>query len=317
VIGVGNKVSHSFVKRIAAYGGGVSHIANDFSTLPQVVFQAIADEPQKKPREEAAYVPALARGSEVLAGFPDRSFPPVKAYVESDLKKGARVELTLPHDGNHSPLLASWRYGKGKAAVFTADQAGRWSKEWIPWGGLERFWGEVFAWLKPERDLLPLHEVRVNVTEDQPVLDFYVYSQEFDGHVFRYTYSGPKGIEGKGLLQRLAPGHYQSKLPFVASGDYRIELKEERQDRLIPYPIAGFSLPVKAKGDVYMAGLNLTLLDQIAQTTGGEVNSGPEKAPTTGHAAVKVTFFRPYFVSLAALLFLFEVFFRRFFLGEI
>jgi hypothetical protein len=316
-VGIGNGVNEAFIKRIATYGDGVYHIATNLSELPQIVFQVIAQKAPDIKRQEKAYVPALARGSEILAGLPDRSFPPLKGYIESELKKGARLELMLPHDATTSPLLASWRYGKGKSAVFTSDQGGRWSKDWIAWGGLERFWGKVFDWLRPERGSLPAHEVRINMVEDQPVLDFYLYSQEFDGNVFRYSYSSAESGKGEGTLNRLAPGHYQSKLPFASPGDYRIELKEERRGRLVGYPVAGFTLPVKAKGDVYKDGFNLTLLDQIAESTGGSINFRPEQEPRTVYTAAKVTFFRPYFIFLAALVFLLEVFFRRFFLREI
>jgi hypothetical protein len=314
-VGIGNGVDIAFIKRIATYGGGVYHLADTPSKLPQVVFQAIAEEPQKT-RQEKDYAPTLARGAEILAGLPERSFPPVKGYVESEIKKGARLELVLPHDGTTSPLLASWRYGRGKAVVFTGDQAGRWSKDWIPWTGLERFWGKIFDWLAPERETLPPHEVRLNLVDEQPVLDFYLYSQEFDGNVFRYSYSGPKGDRGEGLLKRRAPGHYQSGLPLITPGDYRIEIKEERRGQLVGYPVAGFTLPVKAKGDIYKDEFNLPLLDQIAHSSGGAFNSRPDPAPTTGYSGAKVTFLRSYFIFLAALVFLAEVFLRRFFLGE-
>jgi hypothetical protein len=315
-VGIGRGVSESFVKRIATYGDGVYHIATNLSELPQIVFQVIGQKAPEVKRQEKDYVPALARGSEILAGLPERSFPPLKGYVESEIKKGARLDLALPHDSATSPLLVSWRYGKGKAAVFTADHAGRWSKDWIPWGGLERFWGKVFDWLAPERETLPAHEVRINLVDEQPVLDFYLYSQEFDGNVFRYSYSAPKGGQGEGLLKRQAPGHYQSRLPFTIPGDYRIEIKEERRGRIVGYPVAGFTLPVKVKGDVYKDGFNLPLLDQIAHSSGGAFNSGPEPAPTRGYSGARVTFFRHHFIFLAAFVFLLEVFFRRFFMGE-
>jgi uncharacterized membrane protein len=315
-VGIGNGVNEAFIKRIATYGDGASHIATNLSELPQIVFQVIAQKAPDVEKKEEDFVPALARGSEILAGLPERSFPPLKGYVESELKKGARLDLTLPHEGTTPPLLASWRYGKGKTAVFTADQAGRWSKDWIPWGGLERFWGKVFDWLAPEREILPAHEARINLVDEQPVLDFYLYSQEFDGNVFRYSYSGPQTAQVEGLLKRQAPGHYQSRLPFTTTGDYRIEIKEERRGGIVGYPIAGFTLPVKAKGDVYKDGFNLPLLDQIAHSSGAAFNSGPDQAPTMGYSGAKMTFLRPYFMFLAALVFLLEVFFRRFFIGE-
>jgi uncharacterized membrane protein len=311
-IGIGNGMNEAFVKRIAAYGDGVAYIARNLSVLPQIVFQLIAQQAPEPRRQQKDFIPAAARGSDILAGFPD-SFPPVKGYVETELKQGARLDLMLPHEGKNSPLLASWRYGKGKAAVFTADQAGRWSKEWIPWAGLERFWGKVFDWLRPEREALPAHEARINLVDGRPELEFYLYSQESDGNNFRYSYRSAKNILGEGMLKRLAPGYYQAALPFTAPGDYRIELKEERGGRIIGYPAVGYTLQVQEKGDVFKDGFNLALLEQIAQSTGGAINPGPREEQKMELSQVKVTFLRSYFICVAALLFLFEVFFRRFF----
>ncbi len=315
-VGIGNGVNEAFIKRIATYGDGASHIAKNLSELPQILFQLVAQKTPEAPRQQKDFHPVAARDSQILAGLPE-AFPPVKGYVETELKKGARLDLSLPRDGKNSPLLASWRYGKGRAAVFTADQAGRWSKDWIPWAGLERFWGKVFDWLRPEREMLPAHEARINLVDHRPVLDFYLYSQESDGNIFRYSFSGSKGSQGDGILNRVAPGHYRSELPFNAPGDYRVALKEERRGRIVDYPVVGYTLPVEAKGDVFKDGFNLRLLEQIARSTGGIINPGPEQEQKTEYTAVKVTFLRSYFIFLAALLFLMEVFFRRFFLREI
>jgi hypothetical protein len=301
--------------RITKYGGGFFHHTTDASTLPQIVAQQVPQRAPEAKRQDRDYMPALAKGSQILAGLPERSFPPVKGYVEAELKPGARLDLMLPHDGTSSPLLASWRYGKGKAAVFTSDQAGRWSKDWIAWPGLERFWGKVFAWLPPERELLPAHEARINRLDGPPVLDFYLYGEESDGNVFRYTFQGIGG-RGEGLLKRVAPGHYQSELPFTGPGDYRIELKEERRGRTVSYPIVGYTLPVEAKVDVFKNGFNLPLLDQIAQFTGGTINPGPSQEQKREYTPPKMTFLRSYFILLAALIFILEIFFRRFFLVE-
>jgi hypothetical protein len=90
-------------------------------------------------------------------------------------------------------------------------------------------------------------------------------------------------------------------------------LNEERRGRIVDYPVVGYTLLVKAKGDVFKDGFNLRLLEEISRSTGGTINPGPEQEQKTEYTAVKVTFLRSYFIFLAALLFLMEVFFRRFF----
>lgn len=74
---------------------------------------------------------------------------------------------------------------------------------------------------------------------------------------------------------------------------------------------------MEAKGDVFKDGFNLRLLEEIARSTGGTINPGPEQEQKTEFTLVKMTFLRSYCIFLAALLFLMEVFFRRFFLREI
>jgi hypothetical protein len=118
------------------------------------------------------------------------------------------------------------------------------------------------------------------------------------------------------MLKRLAPGYYQAALPFTAPGDYRIELKEERGGRIISYPAVGYTLQVQEKGDVFKDSFNLALLEQIAQSTGGTINPGSGEGQKMELSQVKVTFLRSYFIFLAALFFLLEVFFRRFWSGK-
>ena len=131
-------------------------------------------------------------------------------------------------DERRVPLLASWNYGKGKAVAFTTDLSGRWSREWIQWPALERFWGKVFDWLQPTKESLPPHEVRINLLKNQPVLDLYLSDERADSSLFRYSFSS-KGGKREGVLQRLAPGHYQATLPISIPGDYRIELTAEQR----------------------------------------------------------------------------------------
>jgi Ca-activated chloride channel family protein len=309
VVGIGRGVDEAFVKRIATYGGGVYHIADDLSKLPELVFKHIAQKPPETPPQPKDFVPVAARGSEIVASLPERSFPAVKGYVASELKKGARLDLMMP-DGKNSPLLASWKYGKGKAAALTIDLAARWSKDWISWGGLERFWGRVFDWLRPEREGLPPHEARINLAGARPVLDFYLYGAESDGNSFRYSYSGAGN--GDGALKRLAPGHYQAELPLSAPGDYRIELKEERCGQLVAYPPLGYTLAAPPVGEIFRGEFNLPLLERIARSTGGTINPGPDLEDKGVETLTKVTPLRPYFILVSALLFLSEIFFRRF-----
>jgi hypothetical protein len=55
-------------------------------------------------------------------------------------------------------------------------------------------------------------------------------------------------------------------------------LNKERRGRIVDYPVVGYTLPVEAKGDVFKEGFNLRLLEEIAWSTGGAINSGPKRS---------------------------------------
>lgn len=315
-VGVGRGVDEALVKRIATYGGGSYYIPKDLNDFPTFRFDREQKTPPGSSRAQAQeFRPVAAANSEILTPFLPQPFPSVRGYVESELKRDARLDLMVQSEGKNHPLLASWNYGKGKVVVLTIDQSGRWSRDWIAWGGLERFWGRVFDWLKPQREALPPHEARINQSGDQVILDFYLYAPEFDGNLFRYAYTGPKAVKGEGMLKRLAPGHYQAALPFTASGDYRVELREERHGRTLTYPPLGYTRRPEIKAEVPTSDFNVALLDRIARGTGGAMNPAAETPPRLEPIAPQVKSVHSYLILAAALLFLGEVFVRRLFLN--
>jgi len=312
-VAIGGEVDIPLLKRIAQYGGGFFHHTYDPTTLPQIVLQQMQDKPEAKQPAERHVTPLPVKGSELLAGFAERSYPAIQGYVETEVKPGARLDLALSGEVK-APLLASWNYGKGKALAFTTDLHGGWSREWLRWGGLERFWAHLFEWLQPLRESLPPHEVRINQTNSRLVLELYLYADGHDRSLFRYSLSG-KGRKDEGTLTRLAPGHYQAMLPQVSPGDYRIALVEERQTGQLTYPPLGYTLAFDPRAEIVRGEFNIALLEKLVRATGGELNPKDAEALKTPVESYRI--FQPlrfYFVSLAAVLFLAEIFFRRFFL---
>ncbi|HEY6197849.1 MAG TPA: VWA domain-containing protein [Candidatus Binatia bacterium] len=311
-VGVGRGVDEALVKRIGTYGGGVYHIPKDLNDFPTLRFEQGQRPPPTAAQAQAQeFMPIPSRNSEILAPLEAQPFPRVRGYVEAELKPAARLDLRVQNKDKSSPLLASWSYGKGKVAVLTIDQSGRWSRDWIGWSGLERFWGRVFDWLKPQGVALPPYEARIDRSGDQVQLDFFLYSAESDGNPYRYSYSGPRGEKGDGALKRLAPGHYQAALPFAAAGDYRVELKEDRRGRAISYPALGYTRPPEATSEAPTGNVNIALLQRIARATGGSINPAMEAEARTQKPPATVRYLQSYLILAAALLFVAEAFIRR------
>ncbi|HEX9146575.1 MAG TPA: hypothetical protein VGA09_20075, partial [Candidatus Binatia bacterium] len=209
----------------------------------------------------------------------------------------------------------SWHYGRGKSLAWTTDLDGRWSRSWIQWQELQKFWDKVFAWLRPAEEPIPAHEARVSVAEYQPMLDLYVYEEASVNSRFRFSLSG-KGAKSDGTLKKLADGHFQTALPIHAPGDYRIEVTEERKNRQISYPPIGYTLSYLFDSEIPRREFNNNLLAKLARSTGGEIN--PESSQTNRNREFSSTSqpIKQPLIVVAFLLFIFEVALRKLFFME-
>jgi len=310
-VAISGEADVRIMKRLAQYGGGLFHHVVDPSTLPQIVLEQLQDKPKDEPQNEGPLIPFQERGSELLAGFGQKAYPSVLGIMETDLKRGAQQDLLVQKQERRLPLLASWRYGRGKSVVFTIDLEGRWSRNWIPWGGLQGFWGRILEWLNPpEENLVPAHEARVSFAENRSILDLSIYEEGSANSQYRFTISG-KGGKSEGTLDKLAPGHYQVALPIFDPGDYRIDLLEERSGRKIPFPPIGYTLAYDKSSELPRPEFNTRLLARLAQASGGEINPksvGMEKTDIVSKSYEPI---RQPFIILAFCLFLIEVALRK------
>ncbi len=316
-IAIGSDADIRIMKRISQYGGGLFHYTLDASTLPQIVLQQLQDSPKEEPRAEKEFTVTQERGSEVLAGFSSRSYPNLRGYMDTELKRNAHLDLSISREEGKAPLMASWHFGRGKSLVWTSDLDGRWSRSWIQWQELQKFWAKVLGWLSVEQEPVPSHEARVSVSEHQPILDLFVYEEASLDSRFRFSIKG-KGGKNDGILKKLATGHFQAALPISAPGDYQIELTEERKNRQIPYPVIGYTLSSYAfDGEIPRPEFNNQLLAKLARETGGEINPPLPSQPTTQREmAASYKPMRPPLIVTALLIFIFEIALRKFVFAE-
>ena len=314
-IAVGSEADIRVMKRISQYGGGLFHYTLDPSTLPQIVLQQLDDKPKDEPSRDRDFTPVQERGSELLASFPGKFYPSVRGYMETDLKRGAHLDLTIPRDDGKAPLLASWRYGKGKSVALTADLEGRFTRNWIQWGGLPKFWEKILDWLRPGDEPIPLHEARVSLVGNQPVLDLFVYEEASADSQFRFSIDG-KGGTANGTLGKLAPGHYQSNLAIATPGDYRIAVSEDRHGRSIPFPPLGYTLAYDLTREQLRPYFNTDLLAKMAQVSGGEINPTSFEGLRNQQVTRNYTPIRQPLVILALILFFLEIAFRNLVISE-
>jgi len=317
-VAISNEADVRIMKRISQYGGGLFHHVVDPTSLPQIVLEQLQDKSRDEPLDNKPLIPVLGTGSELLAGFGIRNYPAVLGYMETELKRGAQADVVIPRDDRRAPLLASWRYGGGKAVALTIDLEGRWSRNWIPWGNLQGFWGKILDWLSPAEDAeIPAHEARVSLADNRSILDLSVYEDASANSQFRFSLTGKgKGAKIEGSLIKLAPGHYQAVLPITAAGSYRVDLTEDRGGRRITFPPIGYSLAYDSGSELPRSEFNQRLLARMAEATGGEINPGPADRLTATSSTMSYQPVRQPLIVLAFVLLLLEITLRRFVFNE-
>ena len=307
-IAVGEEPNLRLLSRVADYGGGAFHHASDPSTLPDLFVNELDTEEDEKTMVEQTLTPVPNWDSPLLKDLGSRSLPPVKGYVETELKKGARLDLALRANGKRPPLMASWSYGQGKAAAFTSDANGRWSAPWVSWEGFSKFWAQTLRWSLPEAKRKESHfSVELGYDERGLLIDLFSYGASEEGRVAFAKVTGPSKNEASFPLERLAPGHYQGAYPTTKEGDYRLTVTLPSGETLGPL---GYTLPPLRPREVPQPQPNLPLLETLAQATGGSMNpdlatlvqpiSPPEQRPLL-----------PYLIPLAMVLYFIELLVRR------
>src|SRR5262249_41945860 len=228
------------------------------------------DQGEEKTMVEKELTPIPSPESPLLKELSGKPLPPVKGYVEAEVKKGARLDIALRADGKRPPLLASWSYGQGKAVAFTSDANGRWSAPWVSWEGFSKFWSQAVRWCLPEVKRKESHfSVELGHNETGLLVDLFSYGASEEGRAASAKVQGPSVGDATFPLERLAPGHYPRVYPTTVSGDYRVEVMLPTGERLGPL---GYTLPPLHPEEPPQPQPNLPLLETLARATGGSVS---------------------------------------------
>jgi uncharacterized membrane protein len=160
--------------------------------------------------------------SEVLPPGLPSPMPRLHGFVRTTMKAnilaGMSLEGPSPYPDQQFPLLASWRYGLGKAVAFTSDARTQpdaekqyWDKDWVGSEMYRKFWEQIMNWAmrEPERGKLTMtteyRDGRVRVIadvrdeKDRPVV----------GVTIRGAVTAPK---------QLAPGEKAPQVEFKPKG---------------------------------------------------------------------------------------------------
>jgi Ca-activated chloride channel family protein len=307
-VALGEDADQEELKRVAGRSGGRFYFTDSMDNVPKI-FSAETENITESNVVEQQIRALPAKLVEVLAGIDFDSAPPLKGYIASEARPTS--EVLLKSSDRSEPLLARWRFGLGRVAVFTTDAQGGWGGDWPRWEGFERLWPRLV------HDTLrstPPGDIRLagKVVEDLAVLSIRVPAERPDvpARPPRLKASDPLGEEQELAVVRRGLGTYRAELPLVRMGPYAFEAERtgERGARERTYA----SLSRTYREEHLSAGADTDLLRVASESTGGKLNPTAEEIYAPGRQQREQrTEHWPPFLFLALGLFLVEVLARR------
>lgn len=260
-------------KRIVEEGATVSAIAVGSDATPRLAEVAQAGNGNFTALEDLRTLPRVLmrearRGGEVLIqetadvvlGMPSAlvwgSFPPVEGYIAATPKPSAAVLLKTSRG---DPLLATWRYGLGKAVAFLSDGGNRWTRSWA---SRPDYVSRVGAWVRWALRSTPNETAELSASVIGAELHLNVALAEEANVAVRVQ--TPENSLLSLPLERQGNG-FRARLPLRETGTYEVTLLR-REEILRRQKVAydgGAESPTEP---------NRPLLETLTAETGGLLN---------------------------------------------
>ncbi len=276
-VAVGAGAQVGLLQSIAAAGGGQSYVTMDPASIVRIFTQDTLTHTGRMIREEP-FSPKLVEKHPMLRDWKDGVAPPLLGYVKTNRKVTAQVPLVA--DGG-DPLLATWRFGLGKATAFTSDCKSRWAALWVSdWDGYSRLWAQILRETARAPQGLNMDmqlgeegsDITISVdlaTDAGTRLDGATVEAEVF-HIPASSLSSAMKSVATLTLPQEGPGWYQSRFRATESGAYLVRARSGSHMVSAGY-IHNPSTEV-ATGQV-----NDDLLRKVCEITGGTYLESPDQ----------------------------------------
>lgn len=266
--------SAEYLKALADAGGGRYYAATDMMNVPDIFLKETVKSVGQYIIEEPFY-PVPGDPGPILKGVNTDKLPGLFGYNGTSFKNTARKDLlTMRGD----PLLASWQYGLGKAAVWTSDLKGQWAKDWVTWDNFARFASQLVGWVLP---MPQVEGLSAQVSLRDAGADIHLDAQSSDGQPLNGLTVKAKIISSQleaneVTLKQVGAGQYDSLEPITEPGTYLVQIQANQDIQPIGQVTAGLVVPYSP--EYRGSGQNLGLLEALAKATGGGKISDPLNA---------------------------------------
>ncbi len=295
-------VNLDLLDAISRATGGTFHHVEDVAQLPQLMIRD-AQRLMGRSTQRREMPPRVGDGGPILAGIEEKELPGVSRWAVVESKHGAEVRLWVEDGEARDPLLTTWQYELGRAAVVPLDFQGG-ASAWPTWRGFAKLWTQLAEWTAA-RGLPSDHHLEAIRRRDgtRIVLD----TVDDTSGPFTLRLDGGDDV----VLRQVGPRSFAATVPNLRPGLHPAVLLsgpsavEERLDLEIP-------ATTESRRELQRVAPNTTLLRAVTQTTGGAVEAEPARVlaarPGVRHETIPLD---PYLVPFALLLVLADVAIRR------
>jgi Ca-activated chloride channel homolog len=308
-VAIGKDADVQLMVDVAKWGRGRFYYTEDSQTIPRI-FTLETQLASKASLIEQPFKPQLTAPShEAMQEIDWKNVPPLGGYVATTLKPTAELAL-MSHQ--EDPILATWRFGLGRAVAFTSDAKSRWGTLWLRWRDFNKFWAQLTRWTlrsSSKGDTTAMVQ-RIDQT-GEVVVDAVDPRGEFIN--FLDTQVGvvaPNRERSVIDLEQIGPGRYRGRFPAPQEGVYLVGMAQRKGERVIGSQLAGLVVPYAQ--ELRDLGVDETLLRELAELTGGGALEDPRdaflKARRQSRIAVDIW---PWLVGLVAVLLIPDVALRR------
>jgi Ca-activated chloride channel homolog len=307
-VGVGSEPARPLLKNIAERAKGHAYFCEDAAAVPKI-FEMEAAAASRFGITEQPFFPQVAERMPPFRDIDLAHAPALLGYVETGAKPGAEVLLSTK-DGE--PLLATWRYGLGTAAVFTSDAENRWAAAWLGWPGFGQFWAQLARrTMRPDAARNVQLHVRPVAGRLEVTLDAADSQHRFiDDAEASLAITDPKGAAQQLAMQQVAPGRYAATVPAAQEAVYVLEAKLTYQGQPVGSDRLGVSVPYPE--ELRTKPTNTTLLREIAKLSGGSYDPQPADVfATSDRIAWRALPLWPWLLAAALAIFLLDLSLRR------
>jgi Mg-chelatase subunit ChlD len=266
-IALGTDSDRALMEKLATIGKGRHYHTDDPANVPRI-FTAETLAITRDLVVEGTIRPRPVEEGEPVEGFGADAFPVLRGYQRTFARPAAQVLLAARDD---DPVLASWRYGLGRAVAFTSDLSGRWGRHWVQWPGFGRFVAQTARWTmrrSGSESFVPRFEWRGQRGEmNVDVLD---RGDRFvNGLKLEASVLDPSGAGRRAALEQVAPGRYHGEFPVPRAGRYYITFTGRDGDTGVSS--ATFGLAVPYSPEYLDLGVDRKLLRDVTALTGGRM----------------------------------------------